>query len=207
MMKFNVMNKWNAYLLTAVIVLFLSACIKTGPEHPGFEYMPDMAHSIAYETYSVNRVYKDSMSARLPVKGTIARGFMPYEFSNTKAGYDSAGIFLKNPVAVTPQNMAEGKRLFNIYCAICHGEDGKASGPIVASGKFPPPPSYFTPQLLSLQEGNMFHSVYYGKNLMGSYASQLYPEQRWKFIHYIKSMQKEFAMNNKVPADTAMVKK
>ena len=38
-------------------------------------------------------------------------------------------------------------------------------------------------------EGTMFHSVTYGKNLMGSYASQLSTEQRWMIIHYIKEKQ------------------
>jgi hypothetical protein len=31
--------------------------------------------------------------------------------------------------------------------------------------------------------------VTYGKNLMGSYASQLQPKQRWMVIAYIKSKQ------------------
>ncbi|MBK7291963.1 MAG: hypothetical protein IPI78_17960 [Chitinophagaceae bacterium] len=35
----------------------------------------------------------------------------------------------------------------------------------------------------------MFHSVTYGKNLMGSYASQLNTLQRWEVIAYIKMKQ------------------
>jgi hypothetical protein len=35
----------------------------------------------------------------------------------------------------------------------------------------------------------MFHSITYGKNLMGSYASQVTPKQRWMIISYIKSKQ------------------
>jgi len=38
-----------------------------------------------------------------------------------------------------------------------------------------------------MTEGMMFYSVTYGRNLMGSYASQLTPRQRWKIIHYIKT--------------------
>jgi len=40
-----------------------------------------------------------------------------------------------------------------------------------------------------MPEGQMYYSVTYGKNKMGSYASQLNTEQRWMVIAYIKSKQ------------------
>ena len=40
-----------------------------------------------------------------------------------------------------------------------------------------------------MPEGQMFYSVTYGKNKMGSYASQLDTRQRWMVIEYIKSKQ------------------
>jgi len=40
-----------------------------------------------------------------------------------------------------------------------------------------------------MPEGQMFYSVTYGKNKMGSYASQLNTKQRWMVIAYIKSKQ------------------
>jgi hypothetical protein len=40
-----------------------------------------------------------------------------------------------------------------------------------------------------MPEGQMFYSVTYGKNKMGSYASQLNTHQRWMVIAYIKSKQ------------------
>jgi hypothetical protein len=35
----------------------------------------------------------------------------------------------------------------------------------------------------------MFHAMTYGKNMMGSYASQLTTRQRWMIAHYIKEKQ------------------
>ena len=43
----------------------------------------------------------------------------------------------------------------------------------------------------AMPEGQMFYSVEYGKNLMGSYASQLSRKQRWMVIRYIKNKQAE----------------
>ena len=41
-----------------------------------------------------------------------------------------------------------------------------------------------------MTEGTMFHYITYGKNAMGSYASQLSTKQRWMIVHYIKEKQK-----------------
>jgi len=35
----------------------------------------------------------------------------------------------------------------------------------------------------------MYHSIYYGKNNMGSYASQLSRRQRWQIVQYIRALQ------------------
>ena len=58
-------------------VLFMLSSCTTDPNSPGVEYMPDMYRSPSYETYSQNPFFKDSMSAQLPVAGTISQGEWP----------------------------------------------------------------------------------------------------------------------------------
>ncbi len=125
-----------------------------------------------------------------PVAGTVPRGKAEYvyPFPNTNEGYEEAGKKLKNPLPKTPENLAEGKRLYELYCIHCHGEKGNGQGTIVQAEKFPAPPSYYGPQLKDLPEGKMFHSITYGKNLMGSHASQLSPQERWKVILYVQAL-------------------
>jgi len=176
----------------AVVVFVFSSCF-FDKKKPGWEYMPDMVHAQSVQPYDVNLNFPDSSEARLPVAGTIPRGvYMPFHYPNTDAGYYAAGKEVKCPIEATPDNLIEGQRLFNIYCAICHGEDGNADGTIVKGGKFPPPPSYFSNDILALPIGKMFFVVHYGRNLMGSYASQLNQEQIWKVLSYVKSMQKAY---------------
>ena len=150
--------------------------------------MPDMYRSPSYETYGLNSMYSDSMAARKPVEGTIPRGFSPYGNPDNFEGYTAADS-LKMPEGMnTPENMEEGKRLYGIYCQPCHGASGIGDGLVAA--KLPgPPPAYSGPQLKNLSEGKMFHSITYGKNMMGSHASQLSAEQRWKIVTYIKTLQ------------------
>lgn len=40
-----------------------------------------------------------------------------------------------------------------------------------------------------MADGTMFHSITYGKNNMGSYASQLTRKQRWEVIKYVRTLQ------------------
>lgn len=194
-------NKRYLFVVWACAVVAGLASCEAGGEYPGREYMPDMAHSNAYEYYSPERpividgdtvhLSEYGMSARQPVKGTIARGFSPYPFADTPEGYEQAGAELFNPYnAQHAATLATGKELYNVNCAICHGEKGDGQGEIIKNGKYPGgPPSYFIDRLLELPEGKMFHSIQYGKNNMGSYAGQLTKEERWKIVSYIKDMQ------------------
>jgi mono/diheme cytochrome c family protein len=89
--------------------------------------------------------------------------------------------------------MEEAKRLYLINCGICHGAKLDGNGPLYkdGSGPFPAKPATLVgdAKYESMPDGEMFYSVTYGKNMMGSYASQLSTTQRWQIIHYIKAEQ------------------
>jgi mono/diheme cytochrome c family protein len=195
-MKFQNIKETVAVLAVISIIIAQASCYYPKTK-PGWEYMPDMANAISFETYSPNPFYPDSMEARPPVTGTIPRGaYMPFHFSPNPTGYDSAGLMLHFPSWVDTSSLPEGSHLFGIYCAVCHGFDGKADGSIVTSTKiknpFPPPPSYFDSTRMALPEGKMYYSVHYGKNLMGPYSKVLDHDQVWKVVYYVKSLQHHY---------------
>jgi hypothetical protein len=43
--------------------------------------------------------------------------------------------------------------------------------------------------LKNLPEGKIFHTLTYGKGTMGSHASQLTQEERWKLVFYVQKLQ------------------
>lgn len=196
-----------------VIVVVISCNNKRSPGHA---YMPDMAYSRGYETYarrdsSIFTMEKDYTRRgdkifydNMPVAGTIKTGELyPYTLLNDSNGYKmSAGI--KNPIdSVTPIEMAEAGRLFNINCGICHGEKGTANGPM--SSKIGAIANLTLPNFISMSDGTIFHVITYGKNNMGSYASQLNRKQRWMIVKYIRTLQ---GTGGAKPADsTATAKK
>ncbi|MEN2992531.1 MAG: cytochrome c [Bacteroidia bacterium] len=179
-----------------LLLLWLVGCAATDPRDPGIEYASQMYHSIPLEPYAQVDYFpyaSDGKHLREPVAGTVPRGKVDfiYPFPNTNEGYEEAGKKLKNPLPPTPENVAEGKRLYSLYCIHCHGEKGNGRGILVESGKYPAVPSYYGPQLKDLPEGKMFHSITYGKNLMGSHAAQLTPTERWQVILYVQQLRAE----------------
>jgi mono/diheme cytochrome c family protein len=178
--------KSKLFIVTGLLTagFLLQGCNK-GPEHPGYEFMPEMYRSPSYETYSSNPIFNDGMTARMPVKGTIPRGFSPYPYPDDNDGYEAAGAFFFNPIEASKANMEKGKKLYTTFCTPCHGDNGAGKGQLVMNDKFPPPPSFST-QLKDLPEGKMFHSITFGRNMMGPHAAQLNAEERWQVIHYIK---------------------
>jgi mono/diheme cytochrome c family protein len=183
------------------IVIGTTSCEKKDPNSPGYEFMPDMYRSPSLETnmgYVLLANGDTMMVNRMPVAGTIPRGFMPFPYPNTPDGYEAAGLNWHNPLPVNEKNEAEGEVLYGKFCVHCHGKGGEADGP-VASKLLGPPPSYKSPNIMALPEGKMFFSITYGKNLMGPHAPLLSKEEIWKVIEHIHKLQ----YPNGMPSATA----
>jgi mono/diheme cytochrome c family protein len=180
----------------------LISCGGAGGNDPGHAYMPDMYYARAYETYGYNNVEGefDSLKKRgihysaLPVNGTVARGeSLPHHLTGDSAGIMAAEQ-MKNPLDSTAAGnkmaLKEAERLYLVNCGICHGSSLKGDGPLTYSGAYVPVPADFTSaKIKEFSDGHYFHVITFGIRTMGSYASQLTPEQRWWIIKYIRSKQ------------------
>jgi mono/diheme cytochrome c family protein len=191
--------KRSTIVLTALIAMIVVAAGCSGVKRkPGKVYMPDMAYSRAYETYSTNPVFADGRTNQGPVAGTVKRGDeYPVHIEMDNIG-DTANYFasrqMPNPFAsLSDAQIKETERLYLINCGICHGAKLDGNGPLWkdGDGPFPAKPASLVgdSKYESMPEGQMFYSLTYGKNLMGSYASQLSAKQRWMVITYIKIKQ------------------
>ena len=193
-----------------MLVAGFTSCGKKDANSPGFEFMPDMYRSPSVENYGTYIIGDDTLnSAMLPVKGTIARGYIPYVYPNTVEGYEQAGLYLKNPLALTPQVEKDGEVLFGKFCIHCHGATGAGDGKVAA--KLPGPPPAYNGPLKNLPEGKIFHSITYGKNSMGNHASLLNTQERWTLVHYVQKLQgpKTVAVDSTVkavPTNTVVAK-
>ena len=69
-----------SYKILLIFTIVLQSCWGDKGA-PNYEYMPNMYESLSYEAYSENQIFEDELSARLPVEGTIPRGYSLYELS------------------------------------------------------------------------------------------------------------------------------
>lgn len=120
-----------------------------------------------------------------PVKGTVARGFIPYAF---KGKPEDAGKYLVNPLVPSEENIQLGKTKFNIYCSPCHGY--LAEGDSRLKGSFPNPPSLHSAKVRNWSDGRIYHVIVEGQNVMPSYSYQLSREERWAVINYVRVLQR-----------------
>jgi Cytochrome c, mono- and diheme variants len=184
------MNKTKSIVVASLAIGISLAACNSGDmrRNPGKTYAPDMTYSRAYDAYTENHNFADSQSSRLPVSGTIARGHeLP---DHLVEGDTNAYKTFTTSMRFNEAQLAEGGRLFNIYCGICHGTNLDGQGPLYASGKFASMPANLKDaKYLHMTSGTMYAAIKFGKNMMGSYASQLNVKQRWQVIAYIKKIQ------------------
>ena len=172
-------------VLAVVVLISFASCKKDS--RPNYQYMPNMYESVAYEAYQESDAFANGVEAQLPVEGTIPRGYSPFEIPNTNEGYAEAKESLKSPLDSTQVDLARGKELYDIYCGICHGNKGKGQGKLVKREKILGVPSYADAGR-AITEGSIYHTVYYGKNAMGSYANLINEEERWQVIAYVMKL-------------------
>lgn len=172
------------------IILGMSAALTAchDKSKPNYQYFPNMYESVGYETYSESDAFKDGQEGQLPAEGTVKRGFVPYELPNTTEGYNASKLVATSPLDSTAVDMDKAGQLYNIYCAICHGEKGDGKGNLAKREKLLGIPSY-KDRVITV--GSVFHVQTYGLNSMGSYANQLDQNERWMVSAYVMKLKSE----------------
>ncbi|MBW8875890.1 MAG: cytochrome c [Acidobacteria bacterium] len=184
------MKTFQKIRLVALLLLTALAAwaTRSDPASTGYEFIPDMAHSVPYDAYAPNPVTRDGKTLQPPVAGTIARGGpLPFHYAATAEDAVRAGRELRNPFPPSPAVLARGQTVYQTFCAVCHGLRGAGDGPLIP--KFPNPPSYTSARLLAMPDGQIFHVITRGSGMMPSYAGQIAPEDRWRAVAWVRALQ------------------
>jgi len=217
-------------ILFGLFIIFMYSCSPVEGDYAGRDYVPDMKHSIAFESnyydyYSYNtwgseKEYHAFANPRKPVNGTIPRGyagtsntetvinaegqkrvdyerspngFVPYYYEDTEEERTRATEEITlNPFPITVAGLEKGKLLYDINCGICHGDEGNGLGYLVRDdgGVYPAQPAnLISDEFIAASPGRFYHSIMFGKNVMGAYKDKLSYKERWDVIHYIRSLQ------------------
>ena len=186
-------NTLFTYSLALGALVLVAAC-NNDPKKPGYDYMPDMYYSPAYEAYSVNADASAS-SALAPAEGSIPRGFQPYDLPNTNEGYTASkgrnlGIA---DMVLTEADAAKAEKLYGIFCTHCHGAKGDGNGILVEREKILGVPSYAADRLPDITDASIYHVITYGKGVMGAHASQIKPAERKLIVAHVLKLRAALA--------------
>lgn len=208
-------------LAVAALPLALAARARVSTSSdPRIQLVQDMANQPKYGPQSpvTTEVFADGRAMRPRIDGTVARGqaatddhyFRGYK---TDASSGDMAFFDGFPerVKVTPELVARGQERFNIYCAICHGQDGSGNGPInvramelmkTGQAKWVQPANLHADAVRTLKNGSIFNAITAGVRSMPSYAAQIPVEDRWAIVAYVRALQlSQYAPADALPAD------
>jgi hypothetical protein len=173
-------------LLIAIALLAFISCDRTRSS-TGWDYMPDMYYSLAYESYTSNPNFEDNLTMRTPVKGTVPREMVPFAWEKTDEDRIAAGAALVNPWETNQENLEAGEASYEIFCQSCHGLLGDGQGHLYTSNRYPyPPANLLTDEVKALKDGEIYHSITVGYGIMGAHGGMIRPGDRWKIILHIR---------------------
>ena len=189
-------------LLLSALCLLVAACRRD---------MQDQPKAIAYRE---STFFKDGISARPPVEGTVPRGFLRADrefyfgkkagnasglnqsatITTTTTAANSTAIFPDDvdtfPFPISKKMLDEGQERYNIFCSSCHGLTGNGDGMIALRGfNKPAPASFHQDKLRAAPVGHFFDVITNGWGAMPSHAAQVPVEDRWKIIAYVRALQ------------------
>lgn len=180
------MIRYFKHIILFLLIIMLTSCFD--PSKPNYQYFPNMYESVGYKTYQESDAFPNGIQAQLPVEGSVPRGWQPYEYEDSNEGYESAKANLKSPLIQNDENLKNGKKMYDIYCSVCHGSKGDGQGILMEREKFLGIPSYAD---RDITEGSIYHVLMYGINLMGSHSGQVNDEERWQIAQYVLKLKKD----------------
>lgn len=122
----------------------------------------------------------------VPITGTVAPGFA-FGRAPTHAAVDSMGV-LTNPVASDERSLRQGHILYQINCAVCHGDRGAADGPVTKFGLPVLAIGAGSNAATKFSDGVIFGIIRNGRGLMPSY-NRIEELERWDLINYLRALQ------------------
>jgi mono/diheme cytochrome c family protein len=120
----------------------------------------------------------------VPINGTAVAGFQ-VSYGAFPATIDSMST-LRNPTAPTDSSIANGRKYFQINCAVCHGERAMGDGPAT---KFGFPGINLTLDMTKARsDGYIFGMIRNGRGLMPPY-NRIEEMDRWDVVNYLRALQ------------------
>ncbi len=205
-----------AFLLVCVAVVSIAGFRGSTSRRPPIELFPDMDRQAKLRPQSANEFFADRRSSRPHPANTIVRAeprvvgntpVFPFEDHPLNTGRvpgtppGMTNYVETNPLPITATLLARGQQLFNIHCQPCHGAAGDGKGVTTRYGMVVIA-NLHDPRIVRQPDGEIFHTITYGRNLMQGYEASIEPPDRWAVVAYVRALQlSHLASLEEVPAD------
>jgi mono/diheme cytochrome c family protein len=195
------------FVLTIVGVVSIAGFRGSHTRRPPIELFPDMVRQNKVRPQTPSEFFPDERASRLIPEGTVPRGgpyvingvelkmdgkpVYPYEDSPVNTGriVGTTNWVPVSPLPMTRQLLERGQQRYQINCMPCHGPDGDGKG-ITSKYGMVAMANFHDKRLIDMCDGEIFNTITYGKNLMGSYGANVTVEDRWAVIAYVRTLQR-----------------
>lgn len=124
----------------------------------------------------------------VPVQGTVVAGYQ-ISYQPLPQVIDSFTP-IPNPHEATEASIANGKKYYQINCAVCHGNAGDGNGGLKkVNPAYGYSPSLMTESAKGRSDGYIYGMLRNGRGIMPSY-NRIEEADRWDVVNYVRTLQK-----------------
>jgi len=208
--------KGNLLVVTCLMLIppaMVYASYGSTTTEPRVHLIPDMDKQDRFRAQGETDLFEDGRMTRDQVAGTISQD-QRFIHASLETGKENGEYVTSFPqqVDVTEAFIDRGQERFEIYCGVCHGEDGKGTGLIhhravelanLGHATWVPPTNITAGAIGTQADGYLFETISDGRRTMPGYAAQITAEDRWAIIAYLRVLQEVESMNALSPEEMA----
>ena len=213
----KMMPKWITALIvssTAFALIPFAIAAKARNSHssePHIHIFPDMDFQPKFKADTASDLFPDGRANRGQIANTVARGglhaddlfYKGIENGQWTQGFPRQLIGADSSANEIESLLRRGESRFNIYCAPCHGFDGRGTGTVheraskLGEGWVQPRNLVEAPSdkglggvAVKMPNGQLFNTISNGFQTMMGYAAQIPHADRWAIVLYVRAMQR-----------------
>ncbi|HYE31179.1 MAG TPA: cytochrome c [Methylomirabilota bacterium] len=178
-----------SFALLVALVISLAGFRGSVGRKPPLDVFPDMDRQWKIRPQSPDTFFANGTGSQLPVQGTVARGEQ-FEISPATTGLvtGTTNFVESMPMEITAELVQRGRQRYSISCAPCHGPTGDGNG-ITRKYGMNVVANLHDRRIVSMPDGELFHVITHGRNLMGPYGPVVPVDERWATIAYLRALQ------------------
>ncbi|MBL8983683.1 MAG: cytochrome c [Gemmatimonadetes bacterium] len=167
--------------LAPALLLTLGAC----------EWFTDFKRTPMVTTWESDSILKvrGAPQGSVPTNGTAVSA-LQVSYMGMPATLDSVAALASNPTAMSAASLANGRKYYQINCAVCHGQAGAGDGTAAKYGMIPMPLT--SDAAKGRSDGYIFAIMRNGRGAMPPY-NRIEEMDRWDVVNYVRALQGQAA--------------